>query len=72
MMLLKSVNYNMMAEYNGVHSYDVIYEFRPSDDQRVNGLSMDGVNRAVCEDLLGSVFDISIDELKEAFPEKFI
>jgi hypothetical protein len=72
MMLLKSVNYNMREEYGGVHSYDVVYEFRPTNDQRVNGMTMTGVNRSVCEDLLESEFGITINELKEAFPEKFI
>jgi len=72
MILLKSVNYNMREEFRGVYSYDVIYEFRPSNGQYVNGMTMNGVNRSICEDLLESEFGISIDELKEAFPEKFI
>jgi hypothetical protein len=62
----------MPTEYNIGHSHDVIYEFRPTNDQRINGMSMDEVNKCVCMHLLESEFGISIDELKEAFPEKFI
>ena len=72
MILLKSVNYNMREEYGGIHSYDIVYEFRPTNDQRVNGMTMNGVNRSICETLLESIFDITLEELKEAFPEKFI
>lgn len=69
MILLKSVE---GINYSGNPAYEVVYEFRPTTEQQVNGMTMGGVNRCVCENLLEDAYGISLQELKEAFPEKFI
>ena len=69
MILLKSVE---GVNYSGNPVYDIKYEFRPTTEQQVNGMTMSDVNRCVCENLLEDAYDISLQELKEAFPEKFI
>ena len=50
MILLKSVE---GVNYSGNPVYDIKYEFRPTDDQRVNGMTMGDVNRCVCENQIG-------------------
>lgn len=68
---LKSCSINPRYDSN-VRCVELQYDLLINDKNIDNAATMTDINRIVCEELLFSSFEITLKELKEAFPEKFI
>lgn len=72
MLTLKSCSMNPRFDSNVrcvELQYDLLINSRRTD---LSVTTMTDINRIVCEELLFGAFEITLEELKEAFPEKFI
>lgn len=71
MLALKSCTVNPRYDSN-IRCVELQYDLLVNDRNITNTATMTDINRIVCEELLFGAFEITLEELKEAFPEKFI